>query len=107
MTPRPAGGGTCRLRKGPCEECIADSECGSDVVIFGPPDGIGAGRCKTLPNDMSGKKYCSYQRVGQCACGTIDDGTGFCRPQSNSCDLGRLQHRQGLPLGRGVQRQPA
>ena len=40
-----AGGGTCRLRKGPCEECIADSECGPDVVIFGPPDGIGAGRC--------------------------------------------------------------
>lgn len=79
------GGGTCRLRKGPCEECTADTECGSDVVIFGPPDGIGAGRCKTLPNDMSGKKYCSYQRVGQCACGTIDDGTGFCRPQSNSC----------------------
>ncbi len=80
------GGGTCRLRKGPCEECLADSECGSDVVIFGPPDGIGAGRCKTLPNDMSGKKFCSYQRVGQCACGTIDDGTGFCRPQSNSCE---------------------
>ncbi len=80
------GGGTCRLRKGPCEECLADSECGSDVVIFGPPDGIGAGKCKTLPNDMTGKKHCSYQRVGQCACGTIDDGTGFCRPQSNSCD---------------------
>ena len=79
-------GGTCRLRKGPCEECKTDSECGSDVVIFGPPDGIGAGRCKTLPNDMSGKKFCSYQRVGQCACGTIDDGTGYCRPQSNSCD---------------------
>ena len=78
--------GTCRLRKGPCEECKFDSECGTDVVIFGPPDGIGAGRCKTLPNDMSGKKYCSYQRVGQCACGTIDDGTGYCRPQSNSCD---------------------
>lgn len=80
-----AGGGTCRLRKGPCEECASDAECGADVVIFGPPDGIGAGRCKALPNDMSGKKYCSYQRVGQCACGTIDDGTGFCRPQSNSC----------------------
>lgn len=79
------GGGVCRLRKGPCEECTADSECGADVVIFGPPDGIGAGRCKALPNDMSGKKYCSYQRVGQCACGTVDDGTGFCRPQSNSC----------------------
>ena len=80
-----AGGGTCRLRKGPCEECTADTQCGSDVVIFGPPDGIGAGRCKALPGDMTGKKFCSYQRIGQCACGTIDDGTGFCRPQNNSC----------------------
>lgn len=80
------GGGTCRLRKGPCQECTADSECGNDVVIFGPPDGIGMGRCKALPNDMTGKKYCLYQRVGQCACGTVDDGTGFCKPQSNSCD---------------------
>ncbi|MBL8916940.1 MAG: hypothetical protein JNM17_39920 [Archangium sp.] len=80
------GGNVCRLRKGPCEECTADLECGSDVIIFGPPDGIGAGRCKALPGDMSGKKYCLYQRVGQCACGTIDDGTGFCKPQSNSCD---------------------
>ncbi|MFZ5443801.1 MAG: hypothetical protein ACOZQL_27605 [Myxococcota bacterium] len=81
-----AGGGVCRLRKGPCQECTSDLECGSDPVIFGPPDGIGAGRCKTLPNDMSGKKYCLYQLVGQCACGTIDDGTGYCRPQSNSCN---------------------
>lgn len=80
------GGGTCRVRKGPCEECTTDLECGPDTVIFGPPDGIGAGKCKTLPDDMTGKKYCSYQRVGQCACGTIDDGTGYCRPQSNSCD---------------------
>ena len=81
-----AGGGVCRLRKGPCSECQSDLECGSDSIIFGPPDGIGAGRCKALPNDMTGKKYCLYQRVGQCACGTIDDGTGFCKPQSNSCD---------------------
>lgn len=75
----------CRVRKAPCDECTSDLECGVDVVIFGPPDGQGAGRCKTLPNDTSGTKYCSYQRVGTCACGTIDDGTGFCRPQSNSC----------------------
>jgi|APLak6261679142_1056127.scaffolds.fasta_scaffold00001_77 hypothetical protein len=80
------GGGVCRLRKKSCEECTSDLECGSDGVIFGPPDGIGAGRCKALAGDMSGKKYCLYQRVGQCACGTIDDGTGFCKPQSNSCD---------------------
>jgi len=79
------GGGVCRQRKGPCEECTADIQCGSDPIIFGPPDGIGAARCKQLAGDMSGKKYCLYQRIGQCACGTIDDGTGFCAPQSNSC----------------------
>lgn len=90
QTDAPAGNanwtGTCRLRKSSCEECTSDTECGNDVVIFGPPDGIGAGRCKTLPNDMSGKKFCFYQQVGQCPCGTINDGTGFCRPQSNSCE---------------------
>jgi hypothetical protein len=75
----------CRVRKAPCDECTADLECGSDVVIFGPPDGPGAGRCRTLPNDTSGKKHCSYQRVGQCGCGLVDDGSGFCRPSSNSC----------------------
>lgn len=83
------GGNVCRQRKSSCEECTSDLECGSDVIIFGPPDGLGAGRCKALAGDMSGKKYCFRQRVGQCACGTIDDGTGFCAPQSGSCtDVG-------------------
>lgn len=82
----PAGyTGTCRLRKSPCEECTADVECGSDNIVFGPPDGIGRGVCKALPDDTSGKKYCRYVRVGQCACGTVDDGSGFCIPQSHSC----------------------
>lgn len=78
--------GVCRLRKGACEECEINRECGDDSLIFGPPEGIGAGKCAQLMGDMSGKKYCLYQRVGQCACGTIDDGTGYCKPQSNSCD---------------------
>ncbi|MEW6431613.1 MAG: hypothetical protein AB1730_08880 [Myxococcota bacterium] len=78
--------GTCRLRRGPCQECTSDTECGNDGIIFGPPEGIGAGKCAQLQGDSSGKKYCLYQRVGQCACGTIDDGTGYCKPQSNSCD---------------------
>ncbi len=77
--------GTCRRRLGPCQECTTHNECGEDPIIFGPPDGIGAGRCKQLQGDTSGKNYCLYQRVGQCPCGTIDDGTGFCKPQSNSC----------------------
>ena len=75
----------CRLRRGPCEACLTDLECGPDVVIFGPPDGRGAGKCSALPGDTSGLKFCRYQRVGSCSCDTIDDGTGFCRPQSNSC----------------------
>lgn len=84
--PDTASQGTCRLRKGPCEECTIDRECGNDPIIFGPPEGIGAGKCAQLMGDSSGKKYCLYQRVGQCACGTIDDGTGYCKPQSNRCD---------------------
>ncbi len=78
--------GTCRVRKSPCTQCESDLECGADPIIFGPPDGIGAGRCRALPGDTSGAKYCRYQIVGQCQCGTINDGQGYCIPQSNSCD---------------------
>lgn len=78
--------GTCRRRKGPCQECTVDAECGADVFIFGPPEGLGAGKCKLLQGDTSNKKHCLYQRVGMCPCGTVDDGDGYCRPQSNSCD---------------------
>jgi hypothetical protein len=83
----PDGGapGTCRQRKGPCEECTSDRECGDDEIIFGPPEGLGAGKCAQLQGDTTGKKYCLYRRIGQCACGTVDDGTGYCKPQGNSC----------------------
>ncbi|MEW5739242.1 MAG: hypothetical protein AB1938_09975 [Myxococcota bacterium] len=82
--PDPQWEGTCRLRRAPCQECATNHECGDDMIIYGPPGGIGAGKCVAL---MGGTKtYCLYQRVGQCACGTIDDGTGYCKPQSNSCD---------------------
>lgn len=81
--------GVCRQRKSPCTECEADLECGTDGTIFSPPDGIGVGRCRALPGDMTGKKYCRYQVVGQCQCGNINDGEGYCIPQSNSCnDIG-------------------
>jgi hypothetical protein len=79
--------GTCRRRLGVCERCVDDSQCGSDPIIFGPPDGLGAGRCVALMGDPSGAAYCRRQRVGQCPCGFIDDGTGFCAPQSNSCSM--------------------
>lgn len=77
--------GTCRRRLAACEECQNSDQCGNDSVIFGPPTGIGAGKCEAFMGDVSGKKFCRYQKVGQCPCGTIDDGTGYCRPQSNSC----------------------
>jgi hypothetical protein len=82
----PAGSaGTCRVRLGPCQECTTDQQCGSDPIIFGLPDHIGTGKCAALMGDTTGKKYCLYQNAGQCGCGTVDDGTGYCRPQSNSC----------------------
>lgn len=80
------GGGVCRVRKAQCDPCTDDFQCGNDDVIFGPPDGIGDAKCKALPNDTSGAKFCSYRRVNQCTCGTVDDGTGYCRPMNNSCD---------------------
>lgn len=84
--------GTCRQRKPPCAECTTDLECGVGDV-FQPPDARGEGRCVQLPDDTTGKKYCLFQRVGQCACGTVDYvvGTGnarlsVCKPQTNSCN---------------------
>lgn len=72
--------GVCRRRKAPCEECTGSEECGSEN-IFDP-----MGTCKALQGDSSGKKYCFQQKVGSCPCGMVDDGTGYCKPQSNSCD---------------------
>jgi hypothetical protein len=72
--------GVCRRRKAPCEECTGNDECGSDF-IFDP-----VGTCKALQGDSSGKKYCFQQKVGQCPCGMVDDGAGYCKPQSNSCE---------------------
>lgn len=81
-----ATSGTCRVRKSPCTECASDLECGDNAVIFGPPDGIGAGRCRALPGDDTGKKYCRFQIIGQCQCGTVNDGQGYCIPQTNTCN---------------------
>ncbi len=79
-TGAPSGSnGVCRRRHGICEECTTDAECGSDLVF--DPQGV----CKQLMGDSSGKKYCFQQKQGSCPCGMVDDGFGFCRPQSNSC----------------------
>lgn len=76
--------GTCRRRKGACEPCTTDAECGDDPVIFGPP-GIGYGKCRAMTGDTSGAKFCLYQRVGACSCGKVQDTEGLCRPVNNSC----------------------
>lgn len=91
--------GTCRRRLQPCEECTADSQCGEDGLIFGPPGGIGVGKCSAFMGDTSGKKYCRYQKVGQCPCGTVDDGSGFCAPQSNSCSQVGCNEDKNCPGG--------
>jgi hypothetical protein len=82
--------GTCRRRLGPCDQCQDSTQCGDDVVLFGPP-GVGAAKCLSLPNDDGGAKYCLYQMVGQCACGTSAyvpaSGSNYtmCKPQTDSC----------------------
>jgi hypothetical protein len=76
---RPGFNGTCRRRLAPCEECTDSTQCGSEG-LFDPQ-----GTCKALQGDSSGKKYCFQQKVGACPCGTVDDGFGYCKPQSNSC----------------------
>lgn len=74
----PAGNiGVCRRRLAPCEPCTTDAQCGSEPV-FDP-----MGTCKALPGSTA--KFCFQQKVGACLCGMVDDGFGFCKPQSNSC----------------------
>jgi hypothetical protein len=91
--------GTCRRRLQPCEVCTNDEQCGSNAILFSPPDGIGVGACRAFMGDTSGKKYCRYQKVGQCPCGNIDDGTGYCAPQSNSCSQIGCQTDKNCPGG--------
>jgi hypothetical protein len=98
-----AGGGvsqgTCRRRRGPCEACAADSECGADRALFGPPEGLGAGKCTALSADTLGAKYCLYQRVGACTCGTVDPGDGYCRPKGESCTQVGCNQDKDCPSG--------
>ncbi len=79
--PAPDSGfpGVCRRRKGICEECTADDECGPSND-FDPP-----GKCTALKGDATGKKYCLQAPQGFCGCGMVNDGQGLCVPQSNSC----------------------
>lgn len=91
--------GTCRRRRAACETCQVDAECGDSAVIFGPPDGIGFGKCRAMTGDTSGAKYCLYQRVGACKCGTAPDTEGLCRPVNNSCTDVGCRNDKNCPTG--------
>lgn len=75
----PGFAGVCQRRLASCEECTNDAECGNDN-LFEPP-----GKCAALAGDSSGKKYCRQQQVVSCPCGMVNDGAGYCVPQSGSC----------------------
>ena len=90
---QPGFAGVCRRRLAPCEECTDSSQCGNDF-LFDPQ-----GTCKGLQGDSSGKKYCFQQKVGACPCGTVDDGVGFCKPQSNSCSSVGCAEDKSCPSG--------
>ena len=91
--------GTCRRRRGPCETCRVDADCGDSAAIYGPPDGIGFGKCRAMTGDTSGAKYCLYQRVGSCKCGTAQDAEGLCRPTNNSCTDVGCRNDKNCPNG--------
>jgi len=90
---KPGFQGTCRRRLAPCEECTDSSQCGSEF-LFDPQ-----GTCKALQGDSSGKKFCFQQKVGACPCGTVDDGFGYCKPQSNSCSSVGCAEDKSCPSG--------
>lgn len=81
VTPEPNDAGTpgvCRRRRGVCEECTEDSQCGEKTSgVFDPP-----GKCDPLQGDSSGKKYCF--QTAPCSCGMVNRN-GYCQPQGNSC----------------------
>ena len=86
--------GICRRRRAVCEECTDPSQCGSGGT-FDP-----AGTCTALPGDTSGKQYCLQARVGSvCGCGMVDNGHGYCKPQSNDCSQVGCTKDQNCPGG--------
>lgn len=73
-----AGENICRRRRGPCEPCETDSQCGNSTN-FEPK-----GECKEFT--PGGEKYCFQRAVfGTCEAGYVQDSEGFCVPQI-SCD---------------------
>lgn len=72
------GQNICRRRRGACEPCETDSDCGNTTQF--DPQGV----CKTLA--MGTEKFCFQRAVfGTCEAGYVQDPEGFCVPQV-SCD---------------------
>ncbi|MBL8956296.1 MAG: hypothetical protein JNK82_36320 [Myxococcaceae bacterium] len=77
IEPNDAGAqGVCHRRNAQCTECTTAAQCGT-APHFEPQ-----GDCRTIAGDASGKKYCLYRRMGQCACGYFQDMNGFCAPEA-------------------------
>lgn len=95
--------GVCRRRRGVCDECTADEQCGGG---FQPNPFDPAGRCAALQGDPNGalpdggtRKYCFYQEAS-CGCGMIrDPSTGACIPQSASCESIGCSEDLDCPFG--------
>ena len=72
--------GVCHRRNRPCTECTNNAQCG-EAAQFQPQ-----GACLTVAGDTSGKRYCLFQQMGQCACGYFNNGQGYCAPaQGRTC----------------------
>lgn len=80
--PLPDAGGVCMRRKASCSPCLGPQECGDDPAYFDP-----RGVCEALQGDLSGTKYClpETNATGQCPTGMTATTSGYCVPQSGSC----------------------
>ncbi|MHB8872599.1 MAG: hypothetical protein ACYC8T_02830 [Myxococcaceae bacterium] len=86
--------GVCRRRHAVCDQCTSDVECGNSGV-FDPP-----GACRALSGDTTGKKYCLQGMQGStCGCGMINDGQGYCKPQTNDCSKVGCTEDKNCPGG--------
>lgn len=97
--------GVCRRRRGVCEECTDDTQCG-----YVPPPGTSVfepqGRCLPLQGDPNGqlpdggvRKYCFQMEAG-CGCGMVrDPASGTCIPQSHTCSEVGCSEDKDCPFG--------
>jgi hypothetical protein len=86
--------GVCRRRRGVCDECTDDSQCGNEPSFT--PQGV----CRALQGDSTGKKYCFF-RENICPCGMVTSSEGgYCVPQAGfSCQNVGCQEDHHCPTG--------